>query len=54
MDKLTVFAISGDPKQKSVDLAAEPPTEKWQYELPGLKTRVITFKGGKVAKIDEF
>jgi hypothetical protein len=54
MDKATVFAILGEPKQKQVDLAAEPPTEKWQYELPDLKTRVITFKAGKVTKVDEF
>jgi hypothetical protein len=54
MDKTTVFAIFGEPKQKQVDLAADPPVEKWQYELPALKTRVITFKEGKVAKVDEF
>lgn len=54
MDKVTVFAIFGEPKQKQVDLAAEPPIEKWQYELPDLKTRVITFKEGKLVKVDEF
>jgi hypothetical protein len=54
MDKLTVFAIFGEPKQKNVDLAADQPTEKWQYELPGLKTRIVTFKEGKVSKVDEF
>lgn len=54
MDKATVFAIFGEPKQKLVDLAADVPVEKWQYELPDLKTRVITFREGKVAKIDEF
>jgi len=54
MDKATVFAIFGEPKQKQVDLAAESPSEKWQYDLPGLKTRVITFRDGKVAKVDEF
>lgn len=54
MDKATVFAIFGEPKQKQVDMATDPPAEKWQYELPDLKTRVITFKEGKVAKVDEF
>jgi len=54
MDKPTVFAIFGEPKQKQVDLAGDPPTEKWVYELADLKTRVVTFKEGKVAKIDEF
>lgn len=54
MDKLTVFAILGEPKQKNVDLTSEPPTEKWQYELPSLKTRVVTFQDGKVIKVDEF
>ena len=54
MDKTTVFAIMGEPKQKQVDIATDPPTEKWQYELPDLKTRVVTFREGKVAKVDEF
>ena len=54
MDKLTVFAVFGEPKQKTVDLSSDPPTEKWQYELLDLRTRVATFKDGKVAKIDEF
>lgn len=54
MDKATVFAIMGEPKQKHVDVAVDPPIEKWQYELPNLKTRVVTFKDGKVAKVDEF
>ena len=48
------FNPGGEPKQKNVDLASEPPTEKWQYELPDLKTRVVTFKEGKVTKVDEF
>ncbi len=54
MEKTTVFAIFGEPKQKQVDLAADVPLEKWMYELADLKTRVITFREGKVAKIDEF
>lgn len=53
MDKATVFAIMGEPKAKSVDLNSEPPVEKWQFELPNLKTRIVTFKEGKVVKIDE-
>lgn len=54
MDKATVFAIFGEPKNKSVDVNADPPLEKWQYELKDLKTRVITFKEGKVAKVTDF
>jgi hypothetical protein len=53
MDKATVFAIMGEPKNKAVDLNSDPPTEKWQFELPNLKTRIVTFKGGKVVKVDE-
>jgi hypothetical protein len=53
MDKATVFAIMGEPKNKTVDLNADPPTEKWQFELRSLKTRIVTFQGGKVVKIDE-
>jgi hypothetical protein len=33
---------------------ADPPLEKWQFELRDLKTRIVTFKQGKVAKVDEF
>jgi hypothetical protein len=53
MDKATVFAVMGEPKNKAVDLNADPPTEKWQFELPNLKTRIVTFKDGTVVKIDE-
>jgi hypothetical protein len=54
MNKATVFAILGEPKNKSVDLNADPPLEKWQYELKDLKTRVVTFKDGKVNKVTDF
>jgi hypothetical protein len=54
MDKATVFAIMGEPKSKTVDMNADPPLEKWQFELADLKTRIVTFKQGKVAKVDEF
>jgi hypothetical protein len=54
MDKATVFAIMGEPKTKAVDMNAEPPVEKWQFELKDLKTRIVSFKQGKVAKVDEF
>jgi hypothetical protein len=37
-----------------VDLNADPPLEKWQYELKNLKTRVVTFKEGKVVKVTDF
>jgi hypothetical protein len=53
MDKTTVFAIMGEPKSKSVDLNSEPPTEKWQFELSNLKTRIVTFQDGKVVKVIE-
>jgi hypothetical protein len=54
MDKQTVFAILGEPKNKTVNVSADPPLEKWQYELRDLKTRVVTFKEGKVAKVTDF
>jgi hypothetical protein len=54
MDKATVFAIMGEPKSKAVDMNADPPVEKWQFELKDLKTRIVSFKQGKVAKVDEF
>jgi hypothetical protein len=54
MDKTTVFAIMGEPKNKTVDMNADPPVEKWQFELADLKTRIVTFKQGKVTKVDEF
>jgi hypothetical protein len=54
MDKATVFAIMGDPKNKAVDMNVDPPAEKWQFELKDLKTRIVTFRQGKVAKVDEF
>lgn len=53
MDKATVFAIMGEPKSKNVDVNADPPTEKWIFEMANLKTRIVTFKEGKVVKIDE-
>lgn len=49
-----IDAILGEPKQKHVDMAGEVPTEEWQYDLPNQLTRVITFREGKVFKIDEF
>ncbi len=54
MDKATVFAIMGEPKSKTVDVSSDVPSEKWVFELPDLKTRVLTFKGGKVASVVEF
>lgn len=38
----------------SISTCNDAPTEKWVYEIADLKTRVITFKEGKVAKVDEF
>jgi hypothetical protein len=54
MNKATVFAVMGEPKNKSVDLDADPPTEKWQFEVSSIKTRVVTFRGGLVTKVNEF
>jgi hypothetical protein len=54
MDKVTVFAILGEPKQKQVDMAVDPPIERWQFDMPNMKTRIVTFKAGKVTKVDEF
>lgn len=54
MDKATVFAIMGEPKSKAVDMNADPPVEKWQFDLADLKTRIVTFKQGRVTKVDEF
>ena len=54
MNKETVFAILGQPKSKNVDMNADPPLEKWQYELKDLKTRIVTFKEGKVIKVVDF
>lgn len=54
MDKATVFAIMGEPKTKSVDTSGDIPIEKWVFELKNLKTRVVTFKAGKAAQVQEF
>ena len=54
MDKPTVFAIIGEPKNKNVDISGDIPIEKWQYDLPDLKTRIILFKEGKVTEVKEF
>lgn len=54
MDKATVFAIMGDPKNKMVDMSGDVPIEKWQFDLPDLTTRIVTFREGKVTKVDEF
>jgi len=54
MDKATVFAIMGEQKNKAADMNADPPIEKWQFDLPNLKTRIVTFKEGRVIKVDEF
>jgi hypothetical protein len=54
MDKATVFAVMGEPKSKAVDMNGDPPVEKWQFDMKDLKTRIVTFKQGKVAKVDEF
>lgn len=54
MDKATVFAIMGEPKTKNIDMNSDFPVEKWVYELASLKTRLVTFKAGRVVKVDEF
>ena len=54
MDKATVFAIMGEPKNKNVDMSGDVPIEKWQFDLANLKTRVVTFMQGIVVKVMEF
>jgi len=54
MDKATVFAIMGEPKNKNVDMSGDVPVEKWQFDLANLKTRIVTFMQGIVVKVTEF
>ncbi|MFC1537419.1 hypothetical protein ACFL4P_01180 [Gemmatimonadota bacterium] len=54
MDKKTVFAIMGEPKEKKVDLDKTPPVEKWQYELKSMEIMVITIEKGKVIDVMTF
>jgi hypothetical protein len=54
MDKAIVFAIMGGRRRTGGRLERGNATEKWQSDLANLKTRIITFKEGKVVKVDEF
>jgi hypothetical protein len=49
-----VVAALGLARYKHVDTRAGLPIEKWHYDLPGSKTRVITFQSGKVLMVEEF
>ena len=54
MDKKTVYAIKGAPKEKNLNTDVSPPVEKWQYEISEFETQVVTFEDGVVAKIEIF
>lgn len=54
MDKETVFAIKGKPFEQKLDVDVNPPVEKWQYKLEGMKIMLVTFEGGKVTKVQIF
>jgi hypothetical protein len=49
-----VVAALGLPRFKHVDTRAGQPIEKWHYDLPDNKVRVITFQGGNVLTVEEF
>jgi hypothetical protein len=49
-----VVAALGKPRFKHVDTHAGQPIEKWHYDLPDSKVRVITFQDGKVLMVEEF
>ena len=49
-----VVAALGRPRYKKVDASGAQPVEKWHYDLPDNKTRVITFQNGKVLMVEEF
>ncbi len=52
MSKKTVFAVLGEPKDRSVDAAADPPVEKWIYEPDAITTLIVTIEAGVVIKVD--
>lgn len=52
MSKKTVFAVLGEPKDRSVDAAADPPVEKWIYEPDAITTLIVTIQAGVVTKVD--
>lgn len=54
MEKELVMAALGYPRYKHVDASSGTPIEKWHYDLPEKKTRVITFQGPKVLMVEEF
>ncbi len=54
MTKRMVFAIMGEPANKSVDLDKVPPVEKWQYDVGNMEMLVVTIVGGEVTQIDRY
>jgi hypothetical protein len=54
MDKREVVASLGYPRYRKVDASGAQPIEKWHYDLPDNKTRVIAFQEDKVLTVDEF
>lgn len=54
MVKREVIASLGYPRYRKVDASGAPPIEKWHYDLPDNKTRVIAFQEEKVLTVDEF
>jgi hypothetical protein len=54
MEVNLVVAALGRPRYKHVDTRGGQPIEKWHYDLPDNKTRVITFQDGKVLMVEEF
>ena len=54
MTKRMVFAIMGEPENKSVNLDKVPPVEKWQYDFGNIEMLVVTIVGGEVTQIDRY
>ncbi len=54
MTKRMVFAILGEPANKSVDLDKVPPVEKWQYDVGNMEMLVVTIVGGEVTQVDRY
>ncbi len=54
MTKQMVFAIMGEPANRSVDLDQVPPVEKWQYDVGNMEMLVVTMVGGEVTQIDRY
>ena len=53
MSKAVIFAVRGEPTDRSVNVDVDPPVEKWIYLTNATTTVIVTFIRGKVSKIDE-